>query len=195
MPRFECVDRQWTAGQLEMLAQKTQVSTGDILAQMQEFLNKSCEACRHVLRLLAMDTPAAIVLDETLTNWFGPKNVWESFHMVPSGTLPIADKPPSVALPRRLSPEMLSEFPADHTQDAIRLAVAKRAAGPAEAATVYLHDQIIAAGHPERKRPEALQEITGHCRFVFPLTIEALKTNAAIREQIQAIVERTNRVC
>jgi hypothetical protein len=177
-----------------MLAQKTQISKSVIVAQMNEFLDRACAACRQVLRLLAMDTPAAIVLDETLTNWFGPKNVWESFHMVPSGSLPIAEKAPSVAVPRRLSPEMLSEFPADYTHDAIRQAVANRAAGPADAATVYLHDLIVAAGHLERKEPQALQQITGHGRFVFPLTIEALKTSAALREQIQAIVERTNRV-
>jgi hypothetical protein len=89
---------------------------------------------------------------------------------------------------------MLSEFSADCTQDEIRQAVTNRAAGPADAATVYLHDLIVAAGHPERNQPQALQQITGHCRFVFPLTIEAVKANAGIREQIQAIVERTNRV-
>jgi hypothetical protein len=120
MPRFECVDRQWTAEQLEMVAQKTQVSKSVLVTQMNELLDKACDPCRHVLQLLAMDTPAAVLLDETLTNWFGPKNIWETFHMVPSGSLPIAEKTPSIAIPRRLSPEMLSEFSADCTQDEIR---------------------------------------------------------------------------
>jgi hypothetical protein len=150
-----------------------------------------------ILAALAMDAGASFVLDAPIAAWLAAftneRNcVWEKLGMIPAGDKP-ASGGPSFVMPKRLSPEEISEFPEEETQESIARAVSERATSDAQAVTVYLHDLLVTVARMERVIPDTLQSIEGHCRWVFPRTVEELRASSEITQQVQAFVEKCQR--
>jgi hypothetical protein len=144
----------------------------------------------------AGDAGAAIVLEARIADFcrmLGRQGVvWEGLGMIPA-TDDARAAAPAFLMPRRLSPEMISEFPEDATPQQIREHIKHRAGSPAQAVTVYLHDLLVAEAGMQRVTPQSLEEIEGYCRFTFPFTIEELRANQEITSRVQALVESSHR--
>jgi hypothetical protein len=192
-PLVQSMNQDWFVHALDMLTAKLGVSLkSKVLTQIPKLWDVSHEEPCKILQRVAQDCPATLVMDETASTWFGPKSVLERYQLIPSGSELIADCP-SFLVPKWLSPDAISEFPQDVGAQEVVTVVGKRMRCPAEGVTVYLHDLIAATGHLPRQQPQELQLITGHCRFLFPMTIAELRKNTALRDDICALIERAHR--
>jgi hypothetical protein len=165
-------------------------------AALVTLITQAMQRPMKAIHCLAGDAGAALVLEARMAAWLGwrkqPTLVWDRLGMVPATDDPAAPAP-SFLMPRRLSPEQISEFPAGTAPAQIRAQIEQRAGSHAQALTVYLHDLLVAEAGVERLPPAALQEIQGHCRFLFPFTVADLRASQEITDRVRAFVERSNR--
>jgi hypothetical protein len=139
------------------------------------------------LRSVASSVPATIVLDGAATAKFGAVSVWREFRIVPSGSAPI-ECLPSIVVPKRMTPEMISEFPVGQDAGRILEVIRERAAGSACAVTFFLYDFVTSVLKMAREEPEPLQLFEGYCRFRYPMDIRDLGDDMTTQERILALL-------
>jgi hypothetical protein len=165
-------------------------------AALTRLMLRAMDGPMKLMNSTAGEAGAAFVLEGRMADWLKwlkkPKVVWDGFGMIPA-TNELDAPRPSVLMPRRVSPEQISEFPEEVTPTEIHERIRERADSSAEAVTVYLGDLLVAEAGLPRAPPESLEGIEGCCRFVVPLTIAELPADQEITSRVQALVKSSNR--
>lgn len=143
--------------------------------------------CHEILSRIAMNVPCTLIMDSLGTKVFTADKVVTGFGMIPSSNS--TKEKGHMMTPNYLSPEMISEFPADVDNASILTEIISRVSGSSSSICLYLNDLLVAFGRYRRFSPEPVQMIKNHCRFLFPATISDLQsdseTNRAIRDFIE----------
>jgi hypothetical protein len=147
-------------------------------------------SCKEYLSDLSSTLPCAIILDSAATTIFGSKYIISTLKMIPSSSSPIVH---GCAMPRYLSPEMISEFPSEETKECVLKVVRDRARSEAMGATVYLQDLRFMLSGTHERPITALQQIIGHCRFMAPFTVVDLDLDADLNSQIGGFLQENLR--
>jgi hypothetical protein len=163
-----------------------------IRRKMRQFRAAGEEPYAEVLRRVAGLVPATLMFDEATTYRVGREAVWRDFRIVASASEPIPNVP-SIVVPQRISPEMLSEFPITTKGDEILGVIRRRSSCDSLAVTFYLYDFVNSVLGLPRQEPEPLQLFQRYCRFRFPMYNDYLVEDVTTQERIHALMNEINR--
>jgi hypothetical protein len=115
--------------------------------------------------------------------------------MIPAGDALFLPGIPFAMIPHRLAPDKVSEFVLDTSNAEIREMIQERAASPdAISVTVYLSDLLGGFGDYDRRQPTPIQLCPPHARFVLGFTVQDLKHDRHVTDEIQKFLASSRRL-